>query len=318
MNTTVTALDLVEDAPEPDPTEMQDTAKAAEAAALKNPAISQVQSAAASFSRNRIRLAATNGFSGGYERSSHALYCVAIAGEGLGMERDHFGEARIYRGDLPDPEFVGTEAATRAAARTGARKPKTGAFPVVFDDRYSASLIGHILQATNGAAVARGSSWLRDKLGEQIIPKGLSITEDPHRVRVSSSKPFDAEGLPTRSRDIVKDGVLQGWTLDLATARQLGMESTANAARGTSSPPAPSNSNIALTEGNRSRDDLLRDMGTGLLVTSLIGSSINPNTGDYSRGAAGFWVENGELRHAVEEVTIAGNLREMFRAAGVL
>ena len=164
----------------------------------------------------------------------------------------------------------------------------------------------------NGAAIARGSSWLRDAMGEQVLPDTLSIIEDPHRVRAFSSRLFDAEGLPTQKRAIVENGVLQGWTLDLANARKLDMESTASAVRGTGSPPSPGLSNIALTQGDRSRDALLADMGTGLLITSMIGSTINPNTGDYSRGASGFWVENGEITYPVNECTVAGNLRDML------
>lgn len=307
-------LDLVEDAPEPSPAHMQSTAVEAEAAAMAVKGISQVQSAATSYSRNRIHLAASNGFSGGYERSSHALYCVAISGEGLDMERDHFGEARIYQADLPSPEHVGQEAARRAIARAGARKPKTGAYPVLYDERVATSLIGHLLQAANGASVARGSSWLRERLGEPVLPDTLSLVENPHRTRVSGSKPFDAEGLPTKQRNIVENGILQGWTLDLSSARQLGMESTASAARGTSSPPGPSITNVALTQGNVSQDDLLKEMGTGLLVTSMIGSTISATTGDYSRGASGFWVENGEITYPVNECTIAGNLNDMLRS----
>ena len=230
------------------------------------------------------------------------------------MERDHDGDSRCFQSDLRSPEEIGTCAAERAVARLGARKPRTGSYPVLFDERISASLIGHLLVAINGSSVARGASWLRDALGQQVLPSDLSLVEDPHRRRVSGSRPFDAEGLPTRARAIVDQGVLTGWTLDLATGRKLGMASTGNAARGASSGPSPSNWNVALTPGNTSRADLIRDMGTGLLVTSMIGSTINPNTGDYSRGAAGLWVENGEITHAVNEVTIAGNLRDMLRA----
>lgn len=308
----VASLDLVEQGDEPAPADLQTSAAEAEAVALATPGITQAEAAAASFSRSAIHVAASNGFSGGYARSSHGLYCVAITGTGTEMERDFAGESRIYRADLPTPEEVGKLAAERALARAGATKPPTGAYPVLYDERISSGLIGHLLQASNGATVARGSSWLRGKLGDAVLPAGLSVTENPHRARVSGSKPFDAEGLPTAQRDIVKDGVLQGWTLDLATARQLGMASTASAARGPSGPPSPSLTNIALTQGEVSRDDLLREMGTGLLVTSLIGSSINPTTGDYSRGASGFWVENGEITYPVNECTIAGNLHQML------
>ncbi len=308
------ALDLVEDATEPSPEDMQAAAIETESVALSVKGVSQVQSAATSYTRNRIHLAASNGFSGGYERSSHALYCVAISGEGLGMERDHYGESRIYHADLPTPEHVGQEAAQRAVARSGARRPKTGAYPVLYDERIASSLIGHLLSAANGSAVARGSSWLRDRLGEPVLPETLSLIENPHRARIAGSKPFDAEGLPTKARAIVENGVLQGWTLDLSTARQLGMDSTASAARSNQSPPSPSVTNVTLTQGTASQADLLRDMGTGLLVTSMIGSTISATTGDYSRGASGFWVENGEIAYPVNECTIAGNLHDMLRS----
>jgi PmbA protein len=175
-------------------------------------------------------------------------------------------------------------------------------------------LIGHLLMAANGASVARGSSWLMNRLGEVVLPDDLSLIEDPHRPRATGSRPFDAEGLPTAQRSIVENGVLQGWTLDLANARKLGMRSTANAARGTSGPPSPATWNVALAQGTRSREDLIREMGTGLLVTSMIGATINPNTGDYSRGASGFWVENGEIAYPVNECTIAGSLPDMLRS----
>ncbi len=306
-------LDLVDGADMPAPAEMERTALQAEAAALSHQGISQVDVAAASFARSAFHLAATNGFSGGWEHTSHTTDCVAISGEGLEMERDYCSENRIHRSDLPEAEDIGHRAAERALARAGARKPETGAFPVLYDERIAGSLIGHLLQAANGSAVARGSSWLRDRLGQMVLPDGLNITEDPHRPRVSGSRPFDAEGLPTRTRKIIEHGILNGWTLDLATARKLGMESTASASRGTVSPPTPSVTNIALTEGCVSRDDLIREMGNGLMVTSLMGTSINPTTGDYSRGASGFWIENGEIAYPVNECTIAGNLHDMFR-----
>jgi len=173
-------------------------------------------------------------------------------------------------------------------------------------------LIGHLLVACNGSSIARGASWLRDALDEQVLPEALSITEDPHRPRALRSRPFDAEGLPTSKRMIVENGRLTGWTLDLTSARKLGMTSTGSASRSTSSAPSPTVSNIALSQGDATREALIADMGTGLLVTSMIGSTINPNTGDYSRGASGLWVENGQITHAVNECTIAGNLRDML------
>lgn len=313
-NTDTTALDLFDPSEEPDPAALQEDASRAEAAALRNAGISQVQSASAGYGRRRIHLAASNGFSAGYARSDRGLSCVAISGTGANMERDYDYDSRVFQADMRDAEDIGTLAAARAVERTGARKPKTGAYPVLFDERVASSLIGSLLQATNGMMIARGSSWLRDAIGEQVLPRGLSVIEDPHRARVTGSRLFDAEGLATARRAIVDDGMLTGWTLDLATARKLGLESTANASRGTSSPPSPSVTNVALTQGDQSRDDLIKQMGTGLLVTSMIGSTINPNTGDYSRGAAGFWIENGEITYPVNECTVAGNLRDMLKS----
>ncbi|MCV3270194.1 TldD/PmbA family protein [Roseobacter sinensis] len=308
------ALELYDPSAEPSPEELQEDAQAAEAAALENGEITQVQSASAGYSAQHMHLAATNGFSAGYRRTRRALSCVAIAGSGSAMERDVDGDSRTFQSDLRDPHEIGTRAAERAVERLGARKPPTGSYPVLFDERVAATLIGHLLVAANGASIARGASWLRDAKGEAVLPAHLSLLEDPHRPRVAASRLFDAEGLPTQPRRIVDMGVLTGWTLDLATGRKLGMASTANAGRGTSSGPSPTTWNVTLTEGEASRDDLIRDMGTGLLVTSMIGSTINPNTGDYSRGAAGHWVENGEITHAINECTIAGNLRDMLRS----
>ncbi len=312
-NWDVQAMELLDPAPEPAAEELLGDALAAEAAALAVQGVSQVSDAAAAYGTHRVHLAATNGFSGGYARSSRSTSCVAISGEGTGMERDYDGDSRTFQDDLRSPKDIGQTAGERAVALGGAKKPATGTFPVLFDERISSSLIGHLMGASNGAAIARGASWLKDCLGEQVLPEHLSLIEDPHRPRISGSRPFDAEGLATRRRAIVENGVLTGWTLDLSSARKLNMTSTGNAARGVSGPPSPSNWNLSLTQGTQSRADLLRDMGTGLLVTSMIGSTINPNTGDYSRGASGFWVENGEITHPVNECTIAGNLRDMLR-----
>ena len=308
----IASLELEDTSPEPAAADLEADARAAEAAALAVAGVSQVQSASASYSRRRMHLATSNGFSGGYGRSSRSVSAVAISGEGLSMERDWAAESRIFQADLPSAEEVGRLAGQRAVERAQPRRPKTGAYPVLLDERIAGSLIGHLAAAVNGSAIARGASWLRDALGAQVLPEGISLIEDPHRARVSGSRPFDAEGLPTARRAIVENGVLTGWTLDLATARKLGMQSTASASRGTSSPPSPGTGNTMLTQGSRSREDLIREMGTGLLVTSFIGSTINPTTGDYSRGASGFWVENGEIQYPVNECTIAGNLREML------
>lgn len=307
------ALELEDPTPEPAPVELEDDARRAEAAALSVEGVSQVQGTSAGYGRRRIQLAASNGFSGGYVRTDKVISLAAISGTGPDMERDYNGESRVFQADLPSPEEIGRIAGERAAARAGASQPPTGAFPVLFDERIASSLVGHLLMAINGSSIVRGASFLRDKLGEQVLPDGISLVEDPHRPRVSGSRPFDAEGLATARRTIVDNGVLTGWTLDLATARKLGMQSTGNAARGTSAPPSPGVSNVILTQSEKSRDMLLAEMGTGLLVTALIGSTINPNTGDYSRGASGFWVENGEIVRPVNECTIAGNVVDMLR-----
>ncbi|OSP55068.1 TldD/PmbA family protein [Pseudoruegeria sp. SK021] len=306
------ALDLDDPAPEPDAAALQDDAHRAEAAALAQTGISKVEAAHASYSRRAIHLATSTGFSGGYSRTGRSLSCVAITGEGTGMERDYFGDSRSYQSDLISPEDIGRIAAERTLARAGARQPKTGTYPVLFDERIASSLIGHLLGAINGIAISRGASFLRDAMNQQILPRGLDLIEDPHRPRIAGSRPFDGEGLPTTRRALVEDGVLTSWVLDLASARKLGLSSTGNGSRGTASPPSPSAGNVALTLGTASPADLMRDMGTGLLVTSMIGSTINPNTGDYSRGASGLWIENGVPVYPVNECTIAGNLRDML------
>jgi PmbA protein len=307
------ALDLEDPAPMPSPDDLKAAALEAEAAALAVPGITRMDGAGASWSASRIHHAASNGFSGGYGRTGHAIQAVAICGEGTAMERDYAFESRAHRAELPDPAGIGRLAGERTAARAGAGKPPTGAYPVLYDERISSGLIGHLVSAINGTAIARGASWLKDAMGERVLPAGLDLVEDPLRPRIGGSRPFDGEGLPVARRALVQDGVLKGWTLDLATARQLGLASTGNAARGTSAPPSPAAGNLELTQGSSSRDDLLAEMGTGLLVTSLIGASINPTTGDYSRGASGFWVEGGRIVRPVNECTIAGNLRDMLK-----
>lgn len=304
-------LELAEGGAEPSAAHLEESARRVESAAMAAKGITQVE-ASGSYSRRSMHLAATNGFSGGYGRTSHSLSAVAFTGEGVAKERDWAAEGRVFLADMPSAEAIGQLAAERALARAGAIKPKTGSYPVVFDERVSSSLIGHLLSAANGSAVARGSTWLRDALGQQVLPKGLNVIEDPLRPRISSSRPFDGEGLPTARRAIVEDGILMGWTLDLASGRKLGMPSTANAVRGMTSPPSPATSNIDLTPGSVSLQDLLSQMGTGLYVTAMLGSTINPTTGDYSRGASGFWVQNGQIAFAVNECTIAGNLRDML------
>ncbi len=305
-------LDLLDPAGPPEPAALEELARAAEAAALAVEGVTQAEGAGAAWGRRRLHLAASNGFLGGYARSTSSLYVSAIAGEGLGMERDFRGESRRRAGDLPSAEEIGREAGERAVARLGPKRPPTGAWPVLYDQRVSASLVGHLIGAANGSSVARGSSWLKEMMGERALPAGFDVTEEPRRVQGPASRPFDAEGLATAERAFVRDGVLTSWVLDLATGRQLGLASTANAMRGAGGAPSPGTTNLRLTSGVRSRQALLAEMGTGLLVTSMLGASINPNTGDYSRGASGFWVDNGEIAYPVNEITIAGNLKRML------
>jgi PmbA protein len=229
------------------------------------------------------------------------------------MESDYDYATRRRADALPDPAEIGQRAGERAVARLGARKAPRGAVPVVFDRRVAGSLIGHLLSAVNGSAIARGASWLKEAMGEAVLPDWASLLEEPLRPGGGATRPFDGEGVASRSLPIVENGVLRRWLLDSATARQLGLATTGNARRGTGGPPSPGSTNVRLAGGAGSRDDLLAQMGTGLLVTSLIGSSVNPTTGAYSRGAAGFWVENGALAYPVSEVTIAGSLPAFMR-----
>ena len=306
-------LELVDMADPPSPEELEALAREGEDAALAIEGISQVQQASASWGRTSITLAASNGFSGGYARTSTGIGVSAIAGEGLGRERDFAGESRVRRADLPDAAGIGRLAAERAVAALNPRKPPGGAVPVLFDERVSSSLLMHLLSAVNGSSVARGASWLKDNMGEAVLPQALSVVEDPLIVRGPASRPFDAEGIAAKSRPLVENGILARWVLDLSSSRQLGLETTGNARRGTSSPPAPGTTNVRITQGSISREDLIRDMGTGLMITSMIGSSVNPTTGAYSRGASGFWVEGGEIAYPVNEITVAGSLPEMMK-----
>lgn len=305
------ALELADPGPGPAPEALEAAARSAEAAGLAVAGVGQVEQARASWAAERVTLAATNGFAHRIERTIWAVSASAIAGEGLGRERDFAAEIRAHGADLPSPESIGREAGERAVSNLGAEKAPSGAHPVIFDARIAGSLIGHIAAALNGQAVARGASWLRGEMGQRVLPAGMDLWDAPHILRGRASRLVDAEGIATQPRALIADGVLESWVLDLATARQLGLETTGNARRGPAGAPRPGVSNLRLTEGARSRAALLAEMGTGLLVTGLIGASINPTTGDYSRGANGFWVEGGEIVHPVNEITIAGRLPEM-------
>lgn len=288
------------------------SAKRAEDAALAVAGVVNSEGAEASFARSRIALAASNGFARAYSSSHAALSVSVLAGGSDGLERDYDAAVAVYRADLPAPEALGAEAGRRAVARVGATKPKSTTLPVVFDPRVSRSLLGHFLGAINGASIARGTSFLAGFLDKPVFAPGVSIVETPHRLRGLRSRPCDAEGLATRDRRLIDDGRLTGWLLDLRSARQLGLAPTGHAARGVGSAPSPSASNVALAAGSVSPAELIADIKDGLYVTEMIGSGVNGVTGDYSRGAAGFRIVDGELAGPVSEVTIAGNLKEMF------
>ena len=228
------------------------------------------------------------------------------------MERDYDYTSMRHFADLEAAEEIGRKAAERTIARLNPQKVSSQAVPVVFDPRVSGSLVSHLSSAISGAAIARGTSFLKDRMGEKIFADGITIIDDPHRPRGRRSKPFDAEGVVNGEAVMVDNGVLQSWLLDSRSARQLGLETTGHAGRGTSSPPSPSITNFYMKAGTISRDDLISGIAEGFYVTDLIGRGGDVVTGDYSRGAAGFWIENGEITHAVSEVTIAGNLKDMY------
>jgi PmbA protein len=307
------ALDLIDTEVNVEADRLEKWAIEAEVEARKVKGITQVQGSSASVGIIKSHLAFSNGFSQGYSRSGVNISCVSISGQGNKMERDYASESRVHISDLPSPSSIGQLSGERAAARFGARKPPTGNYPVLYDERVASSLVGHLIGAINGASIVRGSSWLAKNLGEDIFPKNISIKECPLKARCSGSRPFDAEGLKTNTKNIINNGILETWLLDLSSSQNLGLESTGNAVRSVSSPPSPGISNISLIGGSKSRDYLIKEMGTGLLVTSMIGLTLNPITGDYSRGASGYWVENGEVKYPVNECTLAGNLKEMLK-----
>jgi PmbA protein len=302
----------LDDGEEPEAEALYAQAAACEAAALAVPGVTNSEEAGASWSRSAVALAASNGFAGSYRASAHGFSVSVLAGEGTGMERDYDHSSARWRRDLEAPEAVGRSAGERAVARLKPRKVKTQAVPVVFDPRVSRSLLGHFAGAISGAAVARGTSFLKDRLGSRVFAEGVRIVDDPHRRRGLASKPFDGEGVANRRTTLVEDGVLQTWLLDTSSARQLGLKSTGHASRGTSGPPGPSTTNLYLEPGRLSPDELMADIEAGFYVTELIGFGVNGVTGDYSRGAAGFWIEKGARAFPVSELTIAGNLKEMF------
>ncbi len=304
-------LDL-EDTHEPSSEKLVELARNCEGAAREVDGITNSEGASAGWGRGGVVLATSEGFAGAYASSSVSVSVSVIAGEGTGMERDYDYSSAHHLADLADPQKVGRSAAERTLKRLNPRKVKSQSVPVVFDPRVSNGIVGHLAGAINGVSIARGTSFLKSKMGQRIFPEGTRIVDDPHIVRGVRSKPFDGEGVANRAMNLIEDGVLQTWLLDSATARQLKLTSTGHAARGTGGPPSPSVSNLYLVPGKETPEALIADIADGLYVTELIGMGVNGVTGDYSRGAAGFWIENGKITYPVSEITIASNLNDMF------
>ena len=298
---------------EPSSDILEQQTREAEEAALEISGVTNSEGAEAGWGRSSVAIAGTNGFAQQREGSGHSLSVSVVAGEGTGMERDYDFSTAVYGEDLQNARKLGKSAAEKAVARLNPRKIKTSQVPVIFDPRVSNSLVGHLASAVNGSSVARGTTFLKDKMGEQLFANGVNIIDDPLRLRGLRSKAFDAEGVATQARHIINDGTLQTWVMDMRSARQLGLKTTGNAARGTSSPPSPSTTNLYMDAGTVSREDLIKGVKSGFYITELIGMGVNGITGDYSRGAGGFWIENGEITFPVNEVTIAGTLLDIFR-----
>jgi PmbA protein len=304
-------LDLV-DAEELDTEHLAARAGAAEDAALAVPGVTNSEGASAGFGRSEVALVTSAGFAGMIVRTSHSISAAAVAGVGTAMQRDYDYHGTVHLADLDAPAPIGRSAGERAVARLNPTRPKTARLPVVYDPRVAGSLLGHLAGAINGASIARGTSFLKDRLGERVFASGIKVHDDPLRRRGLRSKPWDGEGTPTAARLLVEDGRLTTWLLDSRSARQLGLKSTGHAARGTGGPPSPAASNLYLAPGRLSPAELMGDIKLGLYVTELIGMGVNGITGDYSRGAAGFMIRDGAIAEPVAEITIAGILPEMF------
>ena len=304
-------LDAVDES-EPDPLDLKEWALRAEAASMEVAGVTNSTGAGCSASGSVVALATSHGFSGAYATTGHSISAGVVAGEGSGMQRDSAWHSARHRADLDDAQTIGRLAGERAVARLNPIRPKPGRMPVLFDPRVSTSLLGHFAAAISGQSIARKSSFLQARLGQRIFAEGVTIVDDPLRLRGLRSRPFDGEGLPVARMEIVTDGLLPNWMAESAAARQLGIEPTGHAARGVGGAPGVSPSNFYLAAGQRSREELLAVFPQAILVTELIGQGVNSVTGDYSRGAAGFLVRNGEIAEPVAEITIASNLIEMF------
>ncbi|MEQ9125939.1 MAG: metallopeptidase TldD-related protein, partial [Alphaproteobacteria bacterium] len=306
-------LDLV-DAAEPGPELLQEMALVAENAARAVPGVTNSEGGDAGWGKTAVALATSNGFAGSYARTSISVSTTVIAERNGAMERDYDWTAATHLADLRDAAVVGRTAGERAVKRLGARRVRTQQVPVVFEQRLAGGLLRSFAQAINGAAIARGVSYLQDRLGEPVFAKGVHVVDDPRLVRGNASKPFDAEGLAAEKLDIIRDGVLHCWTLDLRSAAKLGLESNGRAGRGVGSNPSPGVTNLDMAPGASPPEALIGDIESGFYVTELIGHGGELATGDYSRGAAGFWIEKGEIAYPVSELTVAGNLKDMFLA----
>ena len=304
-------LDLY-DPTEPEPEALEAKARAAEAAARAVETVTNSDGASASWSAGQWRMVTSAGFSGLHSASSFSIGASAIAGDENGMETGYDGRSVRWAGDLPTPESLGTEAGRRAAGRLGARKIASTTAPVIFENRLAASLLSPLIGAISGPSIARGTSFLKDRLGQPVFAKGIAVTDDPHRRRGLGSSPFDDEGVENGPTRLIDDGVLTTWLLNSASARQLGLATTGHASRGLAGPPGVSTSNLTLTPGVRSQAELMADAGAGLLVTSMFGPSLNGNTGDWSVGCSGFWFEDGQIAYPVNEITVAGNLIDIY------
>jgi PmbA protein len=305
-------LDLAE-ANEVGPEQLKLWAAEAEDAARAVPGVTNSEGSGASYGGGSVALATSTGFRGSYRSSHVSVSASVIAAQDGAMERDYAYHHVRHVADLNAAAQIGREAGERTVKRLGAVKPESGTLPVIFDPRISGGLVGHLLSAINGQSVARKSTFLLDALGTQIFGANIQIVEEPHRLRGLRSRAFDGEGLPTSNHALVKDGVLAMWLLDCASARQLGLVSTGHAARGIGAPPSPSASNVHMAAGTISPDDMIKSIPRGIYITELIGQGVNGVTGDYSRGASGFMIENGELTVPVNEFTIASNLKDMFQ-----
>lgn len=301
------------DPDEPSAEKLIDMVRAAEDSARAVDGVTNSEGAEAGWGRSGVAIVASNGFSYSYAVTSSSLSVSVLAGTNeRGMERDYDYSSAVFLADLRAAEDIGFEAGRRAVHRLGARKVATKQVPVIYDPRVARGLLSSLAGAINGSGVARGTSFLKDRLGQAIFARGVRVVDDPHRKRGLRSRPCDGEGIATRRRAIVEDGVLTSWLLDLRSARQLGMQSTGHASRGTSSPPSPSASNFYLEAGHITPGEMIHDISEGFYVTDLSGQGVNGVTGDYSRGASGFWIKGGELVFPVNEVTVAGNLKDMF------